>query len=227
MANDQGATELRAWSAFCGLTDGHPAVSALADASQLWVTPPGAFLIEQGAEETHFVLICTGIARAVRYTPNGHEIWLADFGPGDLLGEIAALTGQPRTSAVIARSEVVQVRIANTLVIDLMRQHGDIALAVARVTAARLGLTSTQLAGLITMPVAARLHHELVQMGERDPSDPETYIVRPALTVSALAERIHASREATSRALKSLEDRGLVIKSRRQWTVIAPGDAWR
>ena len=72
-------------------------VAALADEVDL---PAGRALTTEGASGKEFVILVEGIADVVQ---DGEVV--NKLGPGDFLGEIALVTGQPRTATVVTRSQ--------------------------------------------------------------------------------------------------------------------------
>lgn len=65
------------------------------------VYPNGSAVIEEGDSGDSMFMIKSGFARVVAHM-FGREIELARLGEGDIFGEVAFLTGRPRTAAVIA-----------------------------------------------------------------------------------------------------------------------------
>jgi CRP-like cAMP-binding protein len=223
MESDAGKRPIAAaWANFSKLEETSATIEALTDASRLIALKPGAILIEQGTKPNTVYLVLDGLLKAVRYTANGHEIWLSDARPGEMLGEISAFAGMERTSSVVAAEEASVICLPKAVFLESIDAHPSLHLAVTRLLARRLAATSAQMSELVAMPVSGRLHSELLRMGTIDNQDSEKVIIRPALTVSALGQRIHATREATSRALAQLEKRGLVRRSPDAWIVILP-----
>jgi CRP-like cAMP-binding protein len=69
----------------------------------------GQIIIEEGDSGDSIFLIKSGSARVVTHI-FGKEIQLADLSSGDIFGEVAFLTGRPRTASVIAleKSELLE-----------------------------------------------------------------------------------------------------------------------
>jgi len=67
--------------------------------------PSGHVLIHEGDIAKEFIVILRGSARVSRHTPGG-IVHVADVGPGDLLGEMALLSGSRRTATVTATSDL-------------------------------------------------------------------------------------------------------------------------
>lgn len=212
------------WTRFTGLDPAGLAVTALAAASQVRRLKRGTALLVEGQRDTTIYLLLSGSLRTLRYLSDGTEVWLTDAQPGELVGEMAALAGSARSSSVVTRTDVCVLAIEPSSFLAIARDHGAVGLAMARLMARRLAHTSRQVADLAALPVASRLHRELIRIGK--PSGDVGVLVRIETppSVSDLAHRIHASREAASRALRDLELRHLVTRSGETWIVPTPPD---
>lgn len=89
-------------------------------------------------DEMHIVL--DGTVRVVR--TEGEEV--ARRGPGDVVGEMSVITREPRVASLVADGEVRTVRIGHREFEGMVRERPDIALAVMRVLAQRLGSATTE-----------------------------------------------------------------------------------
>lgn len=76
-------------------------IGALLAGLETKIYPDRAIAIEEGDSGDSLFLIKAGKARVVAHM-FGREIELARLGEGDLFGEVAFLTGRPRTASVIA-----------------------------------------------------------------------------------------------------------------------------
>lgn len=224
MRDDKLKHAKRWWSEFTRLPPDHDAVEALAASSQARSLAPGEVLVSEGDDDGTVFLLASGALRTVRHTGNGHEIWYADVHPGDLTGDMAALTGGARTSTVIAKNASNVLALKRDAFLGVANRHADFAVAIARMLAFRLQTTSKHLAQLVALPVSTRLHGELVGMGTPIQHDKEAFRIEPSPKVLALSQRIHATREATSRALADLEQRGMLTRGKTAWTVIVPAE---
>lgn len=67
---------------------------------------PDAIIVEQDQSGDTMYLLLTGKVRVVAKSPSGRHVHLADLGPGACFGEVAVLTGKPRTATVMASGPV-------------------------------------------------------------------------------------------------------------------------
>ena len=72
-------------------------VEAIASAADMIDVPAGMQLVAEGQHTNEFVVIAEGAADVTQNT-----VKVAGLGPGDFFGEIALLTGSPRTATVTA-----------------------------------------------------------------------------------------------------------------------------
>lgn len=224
MKNSNTANLIRAWGEAAKIDTSSASIQILTQSSRLRKFDAGHYLIEQGESSDSVFLILKGSLKVSWFTRNGHEIWLADLEAGELVGESAALCNSPRTSSVIARSTVVLAEVAFADFRTALASSSEFALSFAELLAKRVQATSQQVIGLVGLPLASRLHAELQRRGAADNSDNERIILESPPSVSLLAEQIHASREATSRAMSALLKRGLVSKTKDFMHVIVPQD---
>ena len=92
-------------------------------------------------DEMHVVL--EGTVRVVR--ADGAEV--ARRGAGDVVGEMSVITRDPRVASLLAYGDVRTLRIGHREFEGMVRERPDIALAVMRVLAQRLGSATTEGAG--------------------------------------------------------------------------------
>lgn len=212
------------WAKLLDAPPDSDSVEALCARSQVRRFGAGETMIGQEDSATDVLLILSGTARVARLTENGHEVWLSDLEAGTLVGDMAILIDSPRTSAVIASTDLEAVRLDGRVFDSFLRQDAKIAHAMTTLLAHRLKRASDLLVDQIAMDVEGRLYSLLVHLSAASGDDAEVLVVRPEPVVNNLADRIHATREATSRALSSLRKRGLIKQGDGHWRVIRP--AW-
>src|SRR5438046_10650422 len=73
---------------------------ALARYGRLRSYPAWATLFHQGDPSRHVVIVLSGWVKVTSVSRGGNEALLALRGPGDILGELAAVDGGPRSATV-------------------------------------------------------------------------------------------------------------------------------
>jgi CRP-like cAMP-binding protein len=110
-------------------------LAAVADLTAEVRASPGDVLIEEGAVEAHLYAIVHGRVRV-----HSGDRTLVELGPGNTVGELAALVPQPRTASVTVLEPILALRLDAAVLGDLLLEwpelaHGVIAALVGRLRA--------------------------------------------------------------------------------------------
>jgi CRP-like cAMP-binding protein len=79
---------------------------ALEDMGEPGAYPAGAVIFEQGLAADRILLLRAGRVRVAARGADGAEVVLAERGPGELLGDLSGIDGQPRSASVVALEDV-------------------------------------------------------------------------------------------------------------------------
>jgi CRP-like cAMP-binding protein len=167
------------------------------------------------------IAIRSGQAKVSVQTLPGRELLLAVKGPGELLGELSALDGRPRSATATAMEEVEALVMPASVFQDFLRAHPRIALRLLQALTSELRdaneLIADRDAGDTVSRTARRLMNLAIRYGEHNGGSAPVSL---ALTHEDLAGWIGVSREATSRALSQLRVAGYITTGRRSITVV-------
>jgi CRP-like cAMP-binding protein len=180
----------------------------------------GATIVHQGEVPGRVVVIERGYAKVTAVTEDGKEVVLAFRGPGDVVGELAALTALPRSATVRTIEPIDALAVSVGDFEAWMEQHPRVALELLKVVIARLREADRQQFEFAAYQTLGRIARRLVELAERF-GEPCEDGVRISLRISQeeLAGWAGASREATSKALHDLRQIGLIDTQRRRLTV--------
>lgn len=107
---------------------------------------PGERVAEKGDEGDAAFIILEGGVDVVLPGADGDEVTLTTLGPGEIVGELAVLTGNPRATSLAASGagELTLLRLEREAVLELLREYPDVALAIIKVIAERLERTNAK-----------------------------------------------------------------------------------
>ncbi len=199
------------------LRDATPAARARAATRALWRSYPAGALImdvEDVSSDVYFVV--EGAVRVQIRTAGGRELILAELQAGGMVGEIAAIDGEPRTATVTA---IVASRLCSLpadAFIDAATSSPAACLALLRHTTRILRRQAQRVLEREALPVRLRLCAELLRLSRprTGGTHPGERIVSPPPPQHEIAARIGARREAVSRELADLVRQGSVEKVR-------------
>ena len=177
---------------------------------------------EDDDSDTCYV-VRSGHARALREHSDGRQITLAQFGRGDIFGELAMFSSERRSATVEAVDELEVVAILGNDMRSLMRRHPDIAVALVVALGRRLREANERLARqsfqTVQSRVATVLGDLVGQARTEGAADGDVLVVATQAEVAQLAG---SSRESASRFLAVLERAGILTQGRGRMIVHDP-----
>lgn len=114
-------------------------LDALLQRMPVWEYARDESLIRMGDPGDDLVVILSGLARAFIHRGPGDRTIVGTFNPGDIVGEIAVLTGEARTADVVAETEVRALRLAATDFYAVANAHPEVRVLLTNVVADHLG----------------------------------------------------------------------------------------
>jgi CRP/FNR family transcriptional regulator, cyclic AMP receptor protein len=180
----------------------------------------GQVLFFEGDPGGSVIALRSGRVKVSVQTLPGRELLLAVKGPGELIGEMSALDGRPRSATATAMEAVQALVVSASVFQEFLKAHPRVALRLLQTLASELRNTDELIAdrdaGDTVTRTARRLVHLAIRYGEHNGGNTRVGL---ALTHADLASWIGVSREATSRALSQLRLAGYITTERRFITV--------
>ena len=178
-------------------------------------------LVRQGEDSREVHVLLEGRATIVRTTPEGREVLLALRGPGDTLGEIAALDPAPRMATAAALEPATSLLIPGRRFVDFLLQRPVAMLAMLQLLARRNRESDRRLVDTRAEDSLTRLARHLLELGARYgiASDDGIDLDVP-LSQQQLAAWVGVTREAVSAGLRQLREQEAVATGRMSITLL-------
>jgi CRP-like cAMP-binding protein len=184
---------------------------------------PGQAVFREGDASDTCYVVREGSARAIRTHGDGRTITLANFGPGDIFGELAMFEDELRSATVEAIEQMSVVGVLGPDMRRLMSEHPQIAMRLVIGLGRRLRETNERLTRQSFQTVQSRVAvvlSQLVQSAIDDGRPGEDVLV--TATQADLAQLAGSSRESASRFLAVLERAGVISQGRGRLVVHDP-----
>lgn len=172
---------------------------AVAQATTSRELAAGDVLFRQGDPGDALFVVAAGTLAARLDAGLESERTLSAFGPGDFFGEMALLTGAPRSATVQATSACVVLSLGKSAFDELVRSTPEIALQLSRVLSSRLSATNDQLSRHLAGTTA------VVVVGDRAVGDE---VLDAAIASIARQTRRGAERVNAAAAIAGARQRG-------------------
>lgn len=175
----------------------------------------GQTLVALGAQSNGVYIVLEGRVQVAIYSLGGREVVLRDMAAGALFGELAALDDGPRSASIVALSDCLLASVTGSQFRNIAAADPAAAIWMMQRLTRQVRILTEKLFELNTLPVASRLHCELLRLAGAGP-DAATATIEPFPTHAELASRIGSHREAITRELNYLSERGCIEQQRRQ-----------
>ena len=186
----------------------------------------GDVLFRQGDDPGAVLIVRDGRIKVSVVTPDGHDVMLGFGGPGMVLGDLAAIDGEPRSTTATAVDPVEVLGVPMLAFRALLEQRLGMLMALARVSAERLRAADRQRVEFAAYDVLGRVALRIDALAEDGTETAEGIEIDAGLSQEDLAAWTSASREAVSKALGAMRTLGW-IETRRRVIVVRDRAALR
>lgn len=172
----------------------------------------GSTLFMEGDGPHDVTVVEAGDIKVVTTAPNGNEVVLDVVGPGELLGELSALDGAPRSATAIALTDCQVTSIPVDRFLGYLQDNPMSMGSLLAVVVQRLRQANRRQLEVSTADALGRVCTRLDEMATRYGIDDGTGPIRIELAINQteLAQWCGLSREAVVKALRKLRQLGWV-----------------
>lgn len=192
------------------------AAALLARARRIAV-PAGQAVIGEGTHSDEVYYIVRGELTASVLSFGGWETVFRNMGPGELVGEIAAIDGGERSASVLARVDSELAVLSALQFRAFLAEVPRAGLWLAQQLAVRVRNLSDRAFEMASLPVAGRLIAEVLRIPGQTAGDSRDVPKMP--THAELAARIGTHRETVTRELRTLARQGLIHQQARALSI--------
>lgn len=162
----------------------------------------GTLIFSEGDDSDGMFIILDGKVKVFMSDESGKEMLIATLGPGEIVGEVASLDGQPRTASVSALVNTRVSRIGLSEFQSFLQDNPDLALEIIRVLTSRMRDHATSISNLAFKNVYGRVVWLLEKHSAEN--DDGTFTVNRKFTQQDIADMVGSSREMVSRVVSEL-----------------------
>ncbi|MGE0879925.1 MAG: Crp/Fnr family transcriptional regulator [Acidimicrobiia bacterium] len=186
--------------------------------------PAGAMLFFAGDRADELMIVLDGDVKVHVGTIDGRDVILDVMGEGELLGELSALDGLPRSAEATALTQLEVVAISNKRFLEFVQHHPQVLFQLTVDLATRLRTTTRHNVEFGAGDALGRLSSRLLEVAERFGAQQldGTVRVESPVTQADLAAWTGLSREAVVKGLRALRALGWIENQGKTITVLDP-----
>jgi len=188
--------------------------------SAVWRTyAPGEIVFLEGETTEGFYYLHAGWLKVVTMSPSGREQIISFLESGETFYEAGAFTKRPNMATAVALEEAGVWLIEREVVLQLVRERPFLAELLLERMANRLMYLVSLISDLSLRPVTGRLARLLL-----DSADADGVLHRPRwYTQAELASRLGTVPDVVQRALRELDQEGVIEVQRRKIVILDRG----
>jgi CRP/FNR family cyclic AMP-dependent transcriptional regulator len=168
--------------------------------------PKGAVVITEGDPSDSLYVVLDGRVKVFLSEPNGREMAIAIYGPGDYVGELALDRGV-RSASVVTLEPSTLSCVTHQAFKEFLVAHPDAAFELVLRLIGRVRSTTQGIRSLGLMDVYGRVARLLLDLAVEQ--DGQLVVAEP-MTQQQIAERVACSREMVSRIFSDLQKGGYI-----------------
>lgn len=172
----------------------------------------GQLLISHRDPSTDVYFLTAGKVRAVIYSAAGKAVAFRDHGPGDTLGELAAIDGRSRSASVEALEPCTMASLAAGDFRQTLKDEPSVAQELMVHLTGMVRILTDRVYEFSTLAVSNRIHAELLRLSRGAEQADGSALISPAPLQADIAERISTHREAVAREFGRLASVGVIAR---------------
>ncbi|MEI8395648.1 MAG: Crp/Fnr family transcriptional regulator [Rhodospirillaceae bacterium] len=172
--------------------------------------PTGRILFRHEDPPAAVYFVISGLVRAFLPMQDGKEINYAEFGPGEMFGELAAIDGKERSADVITVTDSLVAACPRPLFHQFIRDYPSLSLRLLVRLAGMVRQSSQRIAEFSALTDVQRVYVELLRIANPDPSGNGSWVLRPAPLHKDIAAWAGTTTDVVGRAIGHLMKAELV-----------------
>jgi CRP-like cAMP-binding protein len=172
------------------------------------------WLIDFQDESNDVLFVARGTVRVKLQSVSGREVLLREINAGEFFGELAAIDNQPRSSGIVAVTDVTVARMPASVFRNAVHAYPDVTDQLLALLAGQIRMLANRVNEFTTLDSKYRIYAELLRLSRPVGGKPRQAMVSPPPVHSEIAARVSVRREAAAREIKALERAGLVERRR-------------
>lgn len=179
--------------------------------------PQGALLMFEQEPGDRVMILLAGRVKMTRVEHDGHEVLLSIGDPGDVIGELSCVDGQPRLSSVTALEPVEALVVPTAAFRAYLERASRVAVVLLEVLIGRFRETTLKRTQFAASDTIGRLAARLVELADRYGTPRGNAIeIDLGLSQEELASWTGASRAGAAKALQTMRELDWIVTDRRR-----------
>ena len=180
---------------------------------------PEQCLVSHSDESRAVYFIVEGRVKIVSYADSEREVLFREMSAGEMIGELSAISGKPRSVGVWTVEETKVARLSVDNFWHLVSTNPTVTREILRHLAGLVHALTERVFEHDSLRVRSRVHAALLRFSRAAVEENNCAVIEPAPTQSDLGKLLGTNRHTVNKELRKLEKAGIIQLSRRRITV--------
>ena len=186
-----------------------PTLSRLARSGEPKRVRKGEIVFAEDEAANSAYIVRSGAIAILLATPDGRELVINEMSPGDCFGELALLTGEPRSARAVARDTSELLTIPRAVFLAALDEQPALVQRLLHSTARRLRTSTAREGALAFLDAPARLARVLLELDRQD--NERGYVT---ISQEEIAQRVGVARQTVAKTLGQWRRAGWIVTGR-------------
>jgi CRP-like cAMP-binding protein len=198
------------------LAEATPAKIALLEQQCTWkALDANEIVIDLKDRSTDVYFVVKGKLKAMDFLTEDEQVALAELGPGDSFGELAAIDLKVRSARVTTVEPTLLACLTSRDFRHLLFECPGVSLALLKRFAGFIRTLNTRITALSTMSPHQRVFHELLRLSEPNTYGDGSWVILHVPPHAEIAEWIGADKQVVAEAIGNLARDGVIERRHR------------
>ncbi len=176
-------------------------------------------VIDQDDTGTSVFFIIKGKLRVMDFMGEEQQVSLADLGPGDAFGELAAVDRKSRSARVTAIEPTLVAEISSEDFHELLLECPTVTFALLKRFAGVIREMTSRVTAMSTMTPHQRIYHELIRLAEPDTHEDGLWVIVNAPNHAELSTWVGTDKQTVADAIGNLARDGIIERKHKNFMI--------
>ena len=176
-------------------------------------------IIDRNDTSTNVYFIISGKVHVMDFIGDEQQVSLADLGPGDMFGELAAVDRRLRSARVTVLEPALVAEISSEDFHELLLECPTVTFILLKRFAGIIRDMTTRVTAMSTMSPHQRIYHELIRLAEPDTGEDGLWIINSAPNHAELSHWVGTDKKTVADAIGNLARSGIIERKHKNFVV--------
>ena len=198
------------------------AVNRLEEICTWYFCAKGDFIFDKDDTSSAVYFIVAGTVRASDNVDSETEVAFVDLVAGDIVGELSAIDGGPRSATIYALEDCILAMAPKEVFLTYIHDYSDVLIHLMEHLVTTIRIFNNRVVGLSSTTVVQRVYEKILDICEEDPAMPNRLIIERMPKHKEIAVWAGTTPESVARAVGRLLEAKIAMRRFKTLHILDP-----